>query len=108
MPALNMRPVESGHRPRTELDKIPADIRDTLEEALADAPGMRLEVGPFALNDKGEPVVITGNDDAKGTKEAAEEWLVHARSYAYFRDPRATFAGNPTQAGLVRFTISPR
>jgi hypothetical protein len=115
MPGLSMRPVSSGHRPRAASDQISADVRDTLNEAFTDAPGERLEVGPFVLDSDGQPVEVEGafSSDGelikKGTKEAAEEWLWQARSYAMIREPRDyTFAGNPTQAGLVRFTVSAR
>jgi hypothetical protein len=113
MPGLSMRPVESGHRARATADLITADVRDTLDEAFTDAPGERLEVGPFQLDSNGQPEEVPNAFDSdgklvnKGTKEAAEEWLWLARSHAMIRQPRTyVFAGNPTKDGMVRFTVT--
>lgn len=93
MPALNMTPVETKERIRTPLEDIPQDVKDTMEEALREAPAERLQT-------------------AHGTKEAAEEFLIHARSYAQLRPEAAggkfTFAGNPTKDGYARWTATPR
>jgi hypothetical protein len=109
MPALNLTVIDSNRRERTPLAGIPADVIDTLEEVLRDAPGTRLQAGPFKL-DKGQPVVVA--DGEAGDKDAAETWLVHARSYAYHRPEdrggKFTFAGNPTKAGYARFMATPR
>ena len=107
MPALNLTPVESNRRERTPLAQIPQDVKDTLEEVLTEAPGLRLQAGPMAFED-GEIVVLT-EEGAEGSKDAAEAWLTHARSYAQLRPAgKFVFAGNPTKAGYVRFTATPR
>ena len=107
MPALNLTPIENTRRERTPLEQIPADVKDTLEEVLTEAPGVRLQAGPMAFED--DEIVVVEGDDAEGTKDAAEAWLTHARSYAQLRPAgKFVFAGNPTKAGYIRFTATPR
>jgi hypothetical protein len=93
MPAFTMTPIASTERKRTPLESIPQDTKDTLEEALKEAPGERLQT-------------------EHGTKEAAEAFLVDARSYAQLRPEtdggKFAFAGNPTKAGYARWTVTPR
>jgi hypothetical protein len=106
MAALNMKPVSS--RERTPLDDIGADVRDTLDGALAKHPGSRVEVGPFSYEKDRPGLSSNGN----GSKEAADEWLHQCRSYAAQRPAdmggRFTFSGNTTKAGYVRFKVSSR
>jgi hypothetical protein len=87
--ALTLTPIAASGKSRTPADQIDADTAVAVEEAYewCQANAGRLQA------------------DLR-TREAAEEFLHDARSYAYQRPAgRLTVAGNPTAKGLVRFRV---
>lgn len=99
---ITLTPLTGSGRTRTPLEDIPADTAQAVEEAFEYCqanPNMRLQTEPY------------------DTKEAAEQFLKDARSYAYHRKDgkgRLVVTGNPATATVenvkkyvVRFTVEP-
>jgi uroporphyrinogen-III synthase len=87
--SLEMTRVSAGKGKRIPLDEIEPVVAETIDEAYQDClvnDGLRLQI-EFA------------------SKEAAEEFLREARSYAYQHDPRYIVTGNPTAKGMARFRV---
>lgn len=92
---LNLTPIEGGRGQRVPLEDIRTDVSETIEEAFKEGEGQRFETEPITDSVHG----LTG-------KEAADEWLTEARSYAYQRPAgRLVVTGNAVKTGAVRFMV---
>ena len=94
---LNLHPIEGGTKGRIPLSEIDPDVAEAVEEAFAycnEHPGMKLQTDPFQ------------------SKDDAESFLKHARSYAYQRNAgRLTVTGNPAKGDqdgtfVARFSVT--
>lgn len=81
---------KSRARERTPIDEIDEDVKTAVLESLK-----------YCQEHPDERVSAQFE-----TQEAADEFLFEARSFAYQATPRLIVAGNPTQKGAARFTVT--